>query len=131
MASWILSARAPHLLIGVLAFLAVAGCTNHLQERQLITPTDPRAQTCVASCDLSRGQCEQRQRVREQECRMHYARLSADHETCLATPGALCIKPDTCPAAEMTICTIQYEECIVGCGGTVETRFSMPRVPGT
>ncbi|WP_296805141.1 hypothetical protein [Thiocapsa sp.] len=127
MASSIFSARAPHVLIGVLAILAAAGCTNHLQERQLIPPTDSRAQACVASCDLSRSQCEQRQRVREDECRLHYERLSADHETCLATPGALCIRPDTCPAAEMTICTIQYEECIVGCGGSVETRFSLPR----
>ncbi|MFB1487019.1 MULTISPECIES: hypothetical protein [unclassified Thiocapsa] len=131
MAPWIFFARAPRLLIGVLAIVATAACTNHLQERNVIPPTDPQAQACVASCDLSRSQCEQRQRVREDECRMHYERLSADHETCLATPGALCIKPDTCPAAEMTICAIQYEECIVGCGGTIETRFSMPRAPGT
>jgi hypothetical protein len=131
MSDRIFSARAPRLLIGVLATLAAAGCTNHMQERNVVPPTAPQAQACVASCDLSRSQCEQRQRVREEECRMHYERLSADHETCLATPGALCIRPDTCPAAEMTICTIQYEECIVGCGGTIETQFALPRAPAT
>jgi hypothetical protein len=131
MADRILSAHTARLLIGVSAILVAAGCTNHLQERHVIPPTDPQAQACLASCDLSRSQCEQRQRTREDDCRMYFEQLSADHDACLATPGALCIRPEACQAADMTICTIQHQECIVGCGGTVETRFSMPRAPGS
>jgi hypothetical protein len=131
MADWIFSARAPRLLIGVLATIAAAGCTNQLQERIVIPPTDPQAQACVASCELSRSQCEQRQRAREDECRMYFEQLSADYDACLATPGALCVRPETCPTADMTICTIQHEECIVGCGGSVEKPFSLLRAPAT
>jgi hypothetical protein len=131
MADWIRSAHIARLLIGVSAILLTAGCTNYLQERHVIPPTDPQAQACVASCDLSRSQCEQRQRTREDDCRMYSERLSADHDACVATPGALCIKPEACPTADMTICTIQHEECIVGCGGTVETQFALPRASAT
>ena len=131
MANWIFSVRTARLAIGVFAILAAAGCTNHLQERSLIPPTDPQAQACVASCELSRSQCEQRQRTREDECRVFYERLSAEHDACLATPGALCIRPAPCEAADMTICSIQHEECIVGCGGTVETQFALPRASAT
>jgi hypothetical protein len=131
MALSILSARAPHLLIGVLAILASTGCANRLQERQLLPPTDPQAQACLASCELSRTQCDGRQRARETECRTQYERLTADLDACLATPGALCLRPDSCVGADMSICTIQYEECVVGCGGTVETRFSITGAPST
>jgi hypothetical protein len=62
---------------------------------------------------------------------MYAEQLSADHDACLATPGALCVRPETCPAADMSICTTQHDECIVGCGGTVETRFSLSRASAT
>jgi hypothetical protein len=121
--------RVPYLLIGVLAILACAGCSSPMQKRELIPPADPQAQACMASCELGKTQCEGRQQARENECRTQFERLSADLTTCLATPGALCIRPDPCLGADMSICRIQYEECVVGCGGKVEGGFALPRMP--
>ncbi len=131
MAPSILSARTPYLLIGVLAILASSGCANRFQERQLLPPTDPQAQACLASCELSKTQCEGRQRARETECQAQYAQRTADLDACLATPGSLCLRPDSCLGADMSICAIEYEECVVGCGGTVETHFSLTGTPST
>jgi hypothetical protein len=123
------SLHAPRFIIAAFAILIVAGCASALEERRLIAPDDPQAQTCVANCDFAKAQCEQRQRVREQECRDHFDSLTSDLDACLATPGALCVRPDVCPGADMTVCRIQYEECIVACGGSVETRFSLSGKP--
>jgi hypothetical protein len=123
------SLRAPGLVIGALAILIFSGCANQFEERRLIAPEDPQAQSCVAECDRKQQQCEQRQGLREEECRSHYDRLTSDLDACLATPGALCVRPDSCIGADMTVCKIQYEECIVACGGRVETRYSITGKP--
>ncbi len=114
------------LLIAALTMVLFSGCANHFEERRVIAPTDPQAQACVADCDLKQQQCEQRQRLREEECRAQFNQLTTDLDACLATPGALCVRPDACLGADMHVCRVQYEECLVACGGTIETSFSMP-----
>jgi hypothetical protein len=123
--SSIQSFHLPRLLIGALAALALSGCGHHFHERHLVSPTAPEAQDCIARCDQGRVQCEGRQRGRESECRVHFERLTADLDACRATPSALCVQPDACFEADMSVCEIQYEECIVACGGKVETRFTL------
>jgi hypothetical protein len=123
--SSIQSFHLPRLLFGALAALALSSCGHQLHERHLVIPTAPEAKDCIAHCDQDQIQCEGRQRGREAECRVHFERLTADLDACRATPSALCVQPDVCFEADMSVCEIQYEECIVGCGGTVETRFTL------
>lgn len=113
-------------LFGIFFIVSSTGCMQTLTERELIKPTAPEAEACVTRCDHEQGQCEARQRIRETECRTHYERLSADLESCRASPGTLCVQPDTCVEADMRICQIQHEECIVACGGRVETGSLIP-----
>ncbi len=115
-----------HRLIAVMAIVLLSGCATHFEERRVIAPTDPQAQACVADCDLKQQQCEQRQRLREQECQAQFDRLTTNLDACLATPGALCVRPNACLGADMNVCRVQHEECLVACGGRIETSFSMP-----
>lgn len=121
--------RRAHLLVGLIALLGLTGCADRLVERQLIKPTAEEAQACIDRCEIAQGHCEQRQRGREADCQAHYDLLTADLETCRATPGALCMEPDPCQKADLTICKIQYEECVVTCGGRIESHFSLPSLP--
>ncbi|MCG6983981.1 MAG: hypothetical protein LJE61_02105 [Thiocapsa sp.] len=113
------------LLACTLVVPTLSGCASQFRERQLIPPTDPGAQTCMAQCEFNKAQCEQRQHGREEECRTHHDRLTADLNACRATPGALCPQPEICLGADLVICETRYDECVVACGGRVETRFSL------
>jgi len=127
----------PHASDRLRAFLilftsiALAGCTGSLQERQLTMPSSPEAQACVANCELSQQQCRQRQTLREAECNALDARLSSELAACQATPGAICVQPMGCLGPDMTICTAQFEDCIVACGGTLATHWSGLRLSKT
>lgn len=120
-----LSSPASLLVAYTLAAATLAGCAGQFRDRQLIPPTDPRAQSCLEQCDLNKAQCEQRQRGREEECRGHRERLNADLHACQATPGALCPQPDICLGADVEICATRHQECVVACGGRVESRLSL------
>jgi hypothetical protein len=111
---------AARLLIAAAIVALSGGCTAGLWETRVVAPTAPGAKECVATCDLNQQQCEQRQRVREEECSAYFDDLNAALPACLATPGALCVRPDRCLGVDLGICKVQYQECILSCGGARE-----------
>lgn len=125
---FVLPSRLPiaALVIAALASVLLSGCATLFEEQRVIAPTDPQAETCVADCDLKQQQCEQRQLLREQECQAQFNRLTTNLAACLATPGALCVRPNACLGADMNVCRVQHEECLIACGGRIETSVSMP-----
>jgi hypothetical protein len=123
--------RSARLLVAaatLTVFIAIGGgCATGLGETQLVAPTAPEAQSCVAACDLKQQQCEQRQRVREETCDAYFDDLNAELSTCLASPGTLCVRPTRCLGLDLSVCKIQYQECILACGGSLEpTRPANP-----
>lgn len=113
------------LLIATLVLTIAGGCETPLGERQLIQPADPSGQACAAGCELPKAQCEQRQRLREEECQQHFARQSEIYDDCATSRQRHCLQPEACLGVEMRICEFQYEECVLDCGGRVESRLDI------
>lgn len=117
--------------LATVLFIALTGCQTPFVKQEVKNPTVNLDQACVASCDLARSQCEQRQRLREEQCQQDFQQISADHLTCVATRGRPCQQPVTCLGADLRICKIQHEECVLACGGRVQLPVGpAPRTDG-
>lgn len=102
-------------LLATVLFITLAGCQLPLVKTEAVKPTGTFDQACVARCDRSNTQCEQRQRLREEECQQHFKPVSVEYAACVADQGLYCLQPVTCLGAETGICTTQREECLHGC----------------
>ena len=102
-------------LLATVLLATLTGCQTPFVKQEVIQPTRPLDQACVARCDLLNTQCQQRQRIREQECQQHFTQVRADHAACVASNGLHCLQPVACLGVDMSICTTQREECLQTC----------------
>jgi hypothetical protein len=104
----------------LLAAGLIAACAERAYEQRLIQPEGTASQPCLERCSRLQGECEARQRLREDECAKRVAAGRMEHETCVSGAAGRCVPPETCLGADMSICQSQYEECFTACGGRVE-----------
>lgn len=108
-------------LIATILFVMLTGCQALLPApTSVIPPTDADGQACAAACALPHEQCEQRQRLREDQCQQDAEQISAEYAACSANKGRQCLQPVPCLGAEMQVCKTQFDECILACGGRTE-----------
>ncbi|MBK1694496.1 hypothetical protein CKO09_07045 [Chromatium weissei] len=70
---------------------------------------------CAARCDAMRTHCEQRQNLRENECKQHFKPASVAHTTCVTNQRGHCLQPVACLGADLGLCKTQHEECLQVC----------------
>ena len=103
-------------LAAVLTLATLAGC----ERLEVLTKTEapaPRGAldgNCVASCDLKKSQCIQRQEMREQECQSRRGQAQAS-TGCQVRFGPHCAQPVECLGAVTEICDTQRRECLMDC----------------
>ncbi len=115
-----------------LMLVTLTGCETPFL-KPFLTPapiqTSQRDQNCVANCDLAKTQCQQRQRLREDECHQHAQQMGIEYAECVARPRRHCLEPEPCLGANMAICGTQHGECIQDCERPVPAATTESRHP--
>ena len=109
------SRRSAVVLAAALIVAGIGGCKTWPAAPDAAQATQPADQSCVRQCDLAKTQCEQRQRQREEECQTHAQHASQSETGCRSRPGHHCQHPVPCLGADLSICKVQYDECIPDC----------------
>ena len=110
-------------LLLLATLLGTAGCSQGLFQQDLVKPDGPEGKVCLERCELSRSQCQTRQKVRETQCQERFAAAQADYQDCIKSGSGNCRAPFACLGADMSICDQQYDDCFTACGGRVERRM--------
>ncbi len=109
-----------------LAVFALGGCGPIYDTRYYFTPpSDPHGQACIFQCENLKLQCEQVERMKEENCNM---RARMDQDRCLNDIRRKGREPKAheCPlyvscSANYEHCEAKYRQCYQNCGGIVHT----------
>ncbi|MBK1718833.1 hypothetical protein [Thiocystis violacea] len=104
------------LLVALLSSVLLVGCESNPFKQPAPTPLVEPGNACVSNCELMKTQCDQRQQLRERLCQEYAAQLQTEQRECRDGTGPLCVQPIECLGADMKLCSVQYDQCLMECG---------------
>lgn len=124
-------AKTPSVALAAAALLGAAligSCQSIVPQDAATAAASTADSACVSRCDLKKTQCEERQKLREQDCQMYRDQLVPEGGSCITRIGSSCVEPVDCLGADEGICQTQLRECILECP-KAETEKPAPNAP--
>lgn len=110
--------------IFALPFLLLAACAGE-GPKDYIQPASPDAETkaCLEYCQGQRFDCRNRALKEHRSCEAEFEYRYREWQRCSrtrSTRACASLKPFACPSPNYTPCTRDFDQCFLGCGGTID-----------